>query len=103
MVNIFYDISYISDISVRTLFTFSDILLQCILSCERNKRICLCDDEESYDVSYSSWRRFGYSLMMTAATVARKRKKKCNKEKNLYTMNATSVVSWWVSNGKTNV
>jgi len=55
-VNIFYDISYISDISVRTLFTFSDILLQCILSCERNKRICLCDDEESYDVSYSSRR-----------------------------------------------
>lgn len=35
----------ISDIYARALFTFSDILLQCILSCERNKRICLYDDE----------------------------------------------------------
>lgn len=53
-------------------------------------------------VFVSSWRRFGYSLMMTAAAVARKKRKKCNKEKNLHTM-TTSVVSWWVSNGKANV
>lgn len=32
-----------------------------------------------------------------------KEEKKYNKEKNFHTMNTTFVVSWWLSNGKTNI
>lgn len=90
-------IYHISDICARALFMFSDILLQCILSCERNKRICLCDDERRAVTFRIRLVVTPLRLFLDDDSSGGEEKDeemcKCNKEKNFYTMNATSVVS----------